>query len=131
MEIPWAKREESGERRPALDFRAKTVLALICLCAGAAPLAARSIPGELERLSYGLLISALYIGFTLYARRRPSLREFWQLSFAFFVLAVVQVLNNSVPGYFGTYIYCTNLQRLEILLPRLSPGQLPSSCSTL
>jgi membrane protease YdiL (CAAX protease family) len=40
----------------------------------------------------------------LLARKVASLRPFWELPFAFFIFALVQVLNNSIPLYFGIYI---------------------------
>jgi len=94
----------TDEQRPHLDIREKSILAILCLCAGVAPLASRWITGDVARITYGLLIAAAYLAFTLYARKASSLRQFWQLSFAFFILAFVQVLNNSILGFVGTYI---------------------------
>jgi uncharacterized protein len=91
-------------RRPGLDLRAKFTLAAGCLVAGVAPLAARSIADDVARISYGLLVVAAFLAFTLFVRKASSLRQFWELSFAFFVFALVQVLNNSIPGYVGTAI---------------------------
>ena len=89
---------------PGLDLRAKFGLAVVCLVAGVAPLAARSIADDVARISYGLLVAAAFLAFTVFARNVSTLRQFWELSFAFFVFALVQVLNNSIPGYVGTAI---------------------------
>ena len=91
-------------RRPGLDLRAQLTLAAGCLVAGVAPLAARSIADDVARIAYGLFIVAAFLAFTLFVRKVSSLRQFWELSFAFFVFALVQVLNNSIPGYVGTAI---------------------------
>ncbi|HTD79068.1 MAG TPA: CPBP family intramembrane glutamic endopeptidase [Chloroflexota bacterium] len=91
-------------RRPGLDLRAHLTLAAGCLVAGVAPLAARSIADDVARIAYGLLVVAAFLAFTLFVRKISSLRQFWELSFAFFVFALVQVLNNSIPGYVGTAI---------------------------
>lgn len=67
-----------------------------CLIAGTACLAGRWIPGGLVvRVAYGLLIAAILLAVALLPPR-PSGRP-RSLLFAFFVFAVVQVLNNSVP----------------------------------
>ena len=94
----------SVPHRPKLDIRRQAVLAVVCLCAGVAPLAARWIPADAARILYGVSVAAVLLALTLFARRAPSLQHFWKLSFAFFVLALVQVLNNSIPGYFGSYV---------------------------
>ena len=72
------------------------LLAAGCLIAGTACLAGRWIPGGLVvRVAYGLLIAAILLAVALLPPR-PSGRP-RSLPFAFFVFAVVQVLNNSVP----------------------------------
>jgi membrane protease YdiL (CAAX protease family) len=94
----------AGRRQP-LATGEKWLLAILCLCAGIVPLAARWISEDAAtRLASGLLVAVVYLVFTLFARREPSLRPFWELSFAFFIFALVQVLNNSIPGYIGTDI---------------------------
>lgn len=81
------------------------ILALVCLVAGAAPLAARWISADAAaRVAYGLLIAALYLAATLLTSKVSSLRPYWELSLAFFTLAVVQVLNNFLPVYVATRI---------------------------
>ncbi len=94
----------AGEQRFELDISRKASLAVACLCAAIAPLGARWIAGETARVSYGVLLLAAYLAVALLARQRASLRQFSDLSFAFVVLAVVQVLNSSIPGYVGTVI---------------------------
>jgi membrane protease YdiL (CAAX protease family) len=78
------------------------IVAMACLVAGTATLAARLIADDVARIVYGVILAALYLGFALFAKTHASLERFWQLAFAFFVLAVVQVLNNALPGYIAT-----------------------------
>jgi hypothetical protein len=94
----------AAEQRLPLDVSKKSTLAIVCLCAGVAPLAARWIPDDVVRTSYGLLVTVAYLAFTLFARKQASLRQFWELSLAFFVLALFSILNGSIPAYVGTYI---------------------------
>jgi len=80
----------------------RPVFAVLCLVAGIAPLAARTIADPLLQLGYGVAVAATLLGITVTARRSSAWRssagsELWTLPFAFFVLAVVQVLNNSIP----------------------------------
>ena len=96
--------EITNEQRLDLNVRQQSLLALLCLCAGIAPLAARWMPDDVVKLSYGFLLTAIFLAFTLLARKVSSLRPFWELSFAFFIFAFVQLLNNSIPPYFGLYI---------------------------
>ncbi len=91
------------EQRLQLDLGKQATLAVVCLCAGVAPLAARWIPDEVAKLSCASLLAAAYLAFALFARRSASIAQFWELAFAFFVLALVQLLNNSVPGFVATY----------------------------
>lgn len=93
--------ETTQEQRSHLDAGKQWMLAILCLCGGIAPLAARWLTGDVARIAYGLVVAAVLLALTLLARRSPAVRRFWQLSFAFFVFAVVQVLNNSIPRYVG------------------------------
>jgi len=90
--------------RSHLNAGQQWMLAIVCVLAGIAPFAAHWIPDDLTRIGIGVVLAAGYLGFSLYARTSPSLRQFWELSFAFFIMAVVLVLNNSIPGYVGTYV---------------------------
>lgn len=91
-------------QRVALDVRAKWILALCCLCAGIAPIAARWIPDGLARGAYSVLIIAILLGVTLLARQREALRPFWELAFGFLIFAVVLALNFSLPPLVTTYL---------------------------
>jgi membrane protease YdiL (CAAX protease family) len=88
----------------ALDVRSRFGLALACLCAAAALLAARWIPDAVARIGYGLLVAAVLLALTLLAGKVASLRQFRELSFPFAVFALVQVLNDSIPGYVGVHV---------------------------
>jgi len=94
----------TDEQPPHPDIRKASLLAILCLCAGLSSLSARWISNDVLKLSYGLLIAAVYLAFTVLARKVSSLRRFWELSFAFFILALVQLLNNSVPSFVGIHI---------------------------
>jgi membrane protease YdiL (CAAX protease family) len=96
--------EMTNEQRLDLNIGKQAILAILCLCSGVAPLAARWIPGDIARISYGLLLTAIFLALTLLARKVSTLQPFWELPFAFFIFAFVQVLNNSIPRYFGIYI---------------------------
>jgi membrane protease YdiL (CAAX protease family) len=87
-----------------LGAGSKALLAIVCLAAGIAPLAARSIPEKAAEIAYGLVVTVVYLAITILARRSSSLRRYWELSFVFFIFAVVQVLNNSIPDAFRTYV---------------------------
>src|SRR5438132_11506915 len=87
-----------------LDVRERAGLALLCLCAAVAPLAARWIPDLATRLTCGVLIAAALLAVSLASGRGTPLRQFRQLSWALFVFALVQVLNNSIPRYVTTYL---------------------------
>src|SRR5438034_978912 len=90
---------------PQLAGREKWVLAVLCFCSGLAVLAGKWVPGEIAKIVYGLVVTAFFLALTLLARKRASLRSFWELPFSFFVLAVVQLLNNSIPHYVGVYLH--------------------------
>ena len=87
-----------------LDTFQKAILAMVCLAAGAAPLAARLIPDDVARVACGLVIALAYLAVALFVRQRSALQHFWQLALAFFVLALWGVLNSSIPGFVGTSI---------------------------
>jgi membrane protease YdiL (CAAX protease family) len=93
--------QQHGDR---LAVRRRWVLAVFCLISGIACLAARWMPGGLfARVTYGAVVAALLLAVALLARRSSAV-ALSSVAFAFFVFAVVQVLNNSVPPYFGTTI---------------------------
>ena len=83
------------------------MLALACLGSGLAALAGKWMPGEGAKIAYSVVVTALFLALTLQARRRASFRRFWELPFAFFVLAFVQLLNNSIPHYVGVLMHDT------------------------
>ncbi len=87
-----------------LAVGSRWILAVVCLLSGIACLAARWMPGgPIVRVTYGVVIAVLLLGVALRARR-SSAQALSSLAFAFFVFAVVQVLNNLVPPYLGTTI---------------------------
>ena len=93
------------QRRLHLDSSQSWILAIVCLCAGIAALAGRWLTSDAStRVIYGLVVTAVYLAVALSARAMPSLRPYWELAFAFFILAFVQVLNSFIPIYAGTSI---------------------------
>ena len=104
MSLACAGRARTEPQRSHPDVLKASGLAMLCLCAGVAPLAARSIPDDVARIAYGVLVAAACLACSRFARATPSLRHLREVSFAFFVFALVQVLNNSIPGYVGTSI---------------------------
>jgi membrane protease YdiL (CAAX protease family) len=93
------------EDQPArLSTRRTWALAIVCLFAGIAPFATHWIADDVTRIVCGLVLAAVYLGCTLRVRNSASLRPFWELSFAFFVLAVFLVLDNSIPAYIATSV---------------------------
>ncbi len=104
MRAPSLDQPVTNTQPSRLDFRQKSILAIVCLSAGIAPFAARWIPDDVAKIACGLLLAAAYLAITLFARSHAGLHQFWELSFAFSILAVANVLNNSIPGYVGTAI---------------------------
>jgi uncharacterized protein len=104
VEASTSGHEIAQQRRTHLDTRQKSILAVLCIGAGILTLSTRSVPGDVARIAYGLVVTAVFLALALFARQRSSLRRFWELLFAFFVLSVFVVLDTTVPHYVGTYI---------------------------
>ncbi len=104
MEASPSGHEIAQERHTHLDIRQKSILAVLCIGAGILTLSTRYVPGDVARIAYGLVVTAVFLALALFARQRSSLRRFWELPFAFFVLSVFVVLDNTVPHYVGTSI---------------------------
>jgi len=87
-----------------LNLSARATLGIVCLAAGIAAFAAPWISNDLAtRTTYGVVLSVVYLVVTLLARRVSSLQPFWELSFAFFILAFSRLLNTAV-GFVGTAV---------------------------
>ena len=98
-ELALAGSPVADARLRRLGVREQAGFALLCLGAGVAPLAARWIAGDVARIAYGALITAAYLACALFARHAAALRRLWKLAFAFFIFALVQVLNRAIPGF--------------------------------
>jgi membrane protease YdiL (CAAX protease family) len=83
--------------------RHRGVLFILCVCAGAAPFAARWIQGGVARFSCLTATTVLFLVLAWVLHERPAWRKYWELPFAFFILSLVQLLNGLVP-YFRTYV---------------------------
>jgi membrane protease YdiL (CAAX protease family) len=80
-----------------LNLSSRAFLGVVCVAAGIAAFAAPWISSDLViRIVYGLVLSVVYLAVTLLARRVSSLQPFWELSFAFFILAISRLLNSGV-----------------------------------
>jgi membrane protease YdiL (CAAX protease family) len=89
---------------PHVNTLPQCVAAVACVAAGCAALAPHWFSNDALKVGSGVALACLYLAFALFARRSASLQGYWQLAFAFFIFAVVQVLNNSVPGFVSTYV---------------------------
>jgi membrane protease YdiL (CAAX protease family) len=87
-----------------LELRERVGLALSCLGAAVAPLAARWIPDLATRISCGVLIAGGLLVLNLASAKVRTLRQVSPLSWALFNFALVQVLNNSIPRYVATFV---------------------------
>jgi membrane protease YdiL (CAAX protease family) len=94
-DVPAANELSAGRR---------LAVAILCLAGGIAALAARSIPDQATEIAYGVVLAAFLLGLTLLVKRSSSPPLYWQLPFALFVFAVVQVLNNSIPSFVLTSV---------------------------
>jgi membrane protease YdiL (CAAX protease family) len=91
----------TGQRQLHPAVANRWILAAGCLVAGIACLAARWIPGGvIVRVAYGLLVAAVLLAVALLTRHTSAQSS--NLAYVFFIFAVVQVLNNTVPGYVGS-----------------------------
>lgn len=77
----------------------KVAVAVACIAVGIACLEGRAFNSLGARALYGAVVCAVLFGLA-YAIRRREKGDSWQLPFAFFVFAVVQLLNNTVPQLF-------------------------------
>jgi membrane protease YdiL (CAAX protease family) len=90
--------------RQQLRFSSQTMLGGLCLTAGIAAFAAPWISPDLAtRTAYGLILSVIYLAVTLFVRSVAALQPYWELSFAFFILACSRFLN-SVVDLVGTAV---------------------------
>jgi membrane protease YdiL (CAAX protease family) len=94
----------SPEPVSRLNVRGRASLALLCLCAAVAALAARWIPDLAARITGGVLIAAGLLALSLASAQLTNLRQVRPLLWALFIFALVQVLNNSLPRFVATYV---------------------------
>jgi uncharacterized protein len=104
MDISTAGPGVSDKLSTPLSVSQKSLLAVLCLVAGVLALSMRYVPGEAVRIVWGLVVAAIFLALALSLRQRPSLRRYWELPFAFFVLSVFVVLDNTVPTFVATSI---------------------------
>ncbi len=81
------------------SVRTTPMLALACFAAAVIPLAARWIPDETLRIACGIVVTLAYFVFTRMARSSAVLHNTADLSTAFCVFALVQLLNDTIPGW--------------------------------
>ena len=97
----------TAEPGALLGARQRSLLAIACVAAGILALSMRYIPGDVTRAVWGLAVAALFLALALVARQRLALRRYWELPFAFFILALFVVLDNTLPLYVATSILHT------------------------
>ena len=91
-------------QHPRLNVLSQGAVAAACLLAGCLVLAPRWLADDVLKTALGAGLAVAYLAIALFARRNASLRPYWQISFAFFVFAVVQVLNNTLPDFVSTNV---------------------------
>jgi hypothetical protein len=89
---------------PQLGHRNRLFLSAVCLLSGVLPIVARWLPNEPWALTYGVVVASILGVIALYLGRRPRMSALRPLFIAFFVFALVQVLNNSVPKFVLTHV---------------------------
>ncbi|HXQ17168.1 MAG TPA: CPBP family intramembrane glutamic endopeptidase, partial [Caulobacteraceae bacterium] len=82
----------------------KWLLSALCLSGGVLPVAARWLPGDFLRLSYGLLIAFIFLIAAALLGKSVNLRRLRLLLLAIFTFSLIQILNNFLPGYALTHI---------------------------
>ncbi len=104
VEASTSGHEIAEDRLTQLSNGQKAILVILCIGAGILTLSTRYVSGDVVKIAYGLVVTALFLALGLFARQRSSLRRFWQLLYAFFIFSVFVLLDNTVPHYVGTYI---------------------------
>jgi uncharacterized protein len=104
MDISTAGPAVSDDRYTPLSVSQKSLLAVLCLVAGVLALSMRYVPGEVVRIVWGLVVAAIFLALALSLRQRASLRRYWELPFAFCVLALFVVLDNTIPTFVATSV---------------------------
>jgi len=104
MDISTVGPEHSDTLAPPLSVGQKSLLVVLCVVAGVLALSMRYVPGAVGRIIWGLVVAALFLALALFLRQRPSLRRYWELPFAFFVLSLFVVLDNTIPTFVATSV---------------------------
>lgn len=78
--------------------RSRWIVAIACVLAGAAALAARALSQPTLEIGYGLAVAVILLAVAVVLKRSADRQHYWELAFVLFVFAVVQVLNNSLPA---------------------------------
>ena len=77
-------------------------LVALCLVAGVLALSMRYVPGAITRIVWGAAVCALFLALALLARRSAAYRPLWELPYAFFILALFVLLDNTLPTSIAT-----------------------------
>jgi len=104
MTISTVRPALADELSTPLSVSQKSLLAALCLVAGILALSMRYVPDEVVRIVWGLVVAAIFLALALTLRQRPSLRRYWELPFAFFVLSLFVVLDNTIPTFVATTV---------------------------
>lgn len=95
--------QQSAPSAP-LGVGQKAALAVLCILAGILALSMRYVPGEGVRIVWGVVVAAVFLALALSLRQRPSLRQYANLAYAFFILALFVVLDNTIPTVVATSV---------------------------
>lgn len=87
----------TDELKSKLSSNHNLIFILFPLLFGILPLAARWLPGGFLKISYGIIVALLFLIISVVVRKTSSINKYWELFFAFFIFAFIQVINNSVP----------------------------------
>lgn len=91
------------EQPSQLSSFKKFAIALACLCSGVAILAPKWITNDGVKIYYGIFIALFFFILSFIIKKYSTNQKFWQLPFAFFIFAFVQILNNTLPPYLLTH----------------------------
>jgi membrane protease YdiL (CAAX protease family) len=92
-------RATAAAPRAPIAVLTRTLLAVACAIAAAAPIAARWIPDASARNAVGIAIVGTYAAFAFVTRSRTQWRNISQVTLALAAFALVWLLNDSLPAF--------------------------------
>jgi hypothetical protein len=92
-----------GARAP-LSTGQTAMLAVACIVGGFLPLSVGYVPGDVARLTCGVLVTGALLALALMVRRMPTLRKYWEIPLAFFGMALFIFADRYVPDLLRAHI---------------------------